>query len=67
MNDASYVRKPVTEWTTETIREWMYAIAMRSDSVISQAMYDDDWSDFENDERMYNEFTAELARRGETR
>lgn len=67
MSDASYVRKPVTEWTTDTIREWMFAIEMRSDSVISDAMYDDDWSDFEDDERMYDEFVTELKRRGESR
>lgn len=67
MSDASYVRKPVTEWTTETIRAWMWAIENRSDSVISNAMASDDWSDFEDDERMYDEFTAELNRRGEKR
>ena len=67
MADANYIRKPVSEWTTATIREWMWAIENRSDSVISQAMYDGDWSDFEDDERMYDEFTTELTRRGETR
>jgi hypothetical protein len=65
--DASYVRKPVSEWETATIREWMYAIEMRSDSVISEADYTGDWSDFEDDERMHAEFSAELKARGEKR
>lgn len=67
MGDASYIRKPVSEWDTATIREWMYAIEVRSDSVLSDAQYTGDWSDFEDDERMYTEFAAELKRRGEKR
>lgn len=65
MNDASYVRKPVSEWTTETIRQWMYAIGARSDSVISEAQDTDDWSDVESDDRMYKILADELRRRNE--
>lgn len=67
MTDESYVRKPVSEWETANIREWMYAIEMRSDSVIGEADASGDWSDHEDDERMHAEFSAELKRRGEKR
>ena len=54
-----------SEWDTATIRQWMYVIGERSDRVIHRAMEDDDWSDYEDDERMYSDLSAELERRGE--
>lgn len=65
MSEASYVRKPVSEWPTSTIREWMYAIEVRSDSVISEAEDADDWSDYEADSKLHDELAAELKARGE--
>lgn len=65
MTDASYVRKPVSEWTTPIIRNWMYAIEVRSDSVISEAEDSDDWSEYEADSKLHDELSAELKARGE--
>lgn len=56
--------KPISEWTTEEIKSWIYAIGERSDRVISRAMDDEDWSEYESDERLYNELSAEMLKRG---
>jgi hypothetical protein len=65
MEDANYIRKPVSEWTTETIRQWMYIIAERSDRLISSAMETDDWDEYNDDDKMYTKLSTELNRRGE--
>jgi hypothetical protein len=52
--------KAINEWTTEEIRSWIYAIGERSDRVISRAMDDDDWSEYESDERLYSKLEDEL-------
>lgn len=65
MSDSSYIKKPVSEWPTPVIRQWMYAIEERSDRLISRGMETDDWSEMESDERMHDQLVAELKRRGE--
>lgn len=56
--------KPISEWETKEIQRWMYAIGERSDRVISRAMEDEDWSEYESDERLHNQLEAELMKRG---
>jgi len=56
--------KAISEWTTEEILRWVYAIGERSDRVISEAMETDDWSDYESDERLHNQLETELMKRG---
>lgn len=41
----------MTTWETSELVQWCYVIAERSDRLISQAMYDDDWREYEDDER----------------
>jgi hypothetical protein len=54
----------ITLWPVPQILEWMYAIEVRSDSVISEAMYTEDWSDHDSDQRMHDKLCKELRRRG---
>lgn len=54
----------ITLWPVPKILEWMFAIAQRSDSVISEAMHTGDWSDHDGDQRMHDRLCKELRRRG---
>lgn len=54
----------VNTWPVSELLSWQYAIAERSDRVISEAMLTDDWSNYEADERMYNKLSDALTIRG---
>lgn len=56
--------KPISEWTTEEIKRWMYAIGERSDRVISAAMDSGDWSEHDSDEKLCKELEIEMWHRG---
>lgn len=54
----------MTTWETSELVQWCYVIAERSDRLISQAMYDDDWREYEDDERTYRKIADILKSRG---
>ena len=54
----------MTTWETSELVKWCYVIAERSDRVISQAMADDDWREYDADERTYNKIADILKARG---
>jgi hypothetical protein len=54
----------MTTWETAELLRWRYAIELRSDSVIHEAMDTDDWSDHDSDERTHRKIVEILKSRG---